>query len=104
MFSTTTKRAMATYKELAEQKAKIEAEMESMLQQEKETAIAGIRQQVADLGITPDEIFGKPKKAKAPAVVKYLNPETGQTWSGRGKAPAWCNSDRLKKKFLVAEQ
>jgi len=95
---------MATYKELAAQKAKIEAEMQSMLQQEKETALVNIRQQVQELGITADEIFGKPKKTKAPAVIKYSNPETGQTWSGRGKAPAWCNSDRLKKKFLVATE
>ena len=27
-----------------------------------------------------------------PAVAaKYLNPETGETWSGRGRAPRWLD-------------
>ncbi|HVI39085.1 MAG TPA: H-NS family nucleoid-associated regulatory protein, partial [Anaerovoracaceae bacterium] len=60
---------MATYKELAEQKAKIEAEMNALLENEKAQAVAEIREKVETYGITPDDIFGKPKKPKAPAVV-----------------------------------
>jgi DNA-binding protein H-NS len=42
-----------------------------------------------------------PPKGKQPA--KYLNPETGATWSGRGPAPAWlaaAASDRSQ--FLIS--
>ncbi len=31
---------------------------------------------------------GKAASARSPAV-KYRNPETGETWSGRGRAPKW---------------
>ncbi len=33
----------------------------------------------------------QPKKgaSAAPQAVKYRNPDTGETWSGRGRAPKW---------------
>jgi DNA-binding protein H-NS len=33
-------------------------------------------------------LSGKGPPAQSPAV-KYRNPETGETWSGRGRAPKW---------------
>ncbi|MCL4665776.1 H-NS family nucleoid-associated regulatory protein [Burkholderia pseudomallei] len=41
---------------------------------------------------------GQPK-GKQPA--KYLNPETGATWSGRGPAPAWLAAASDRSKFLI---
>ncbi|RQR34839.1 H-NS family nucleoid-associated regulatory protein [Burkholderia sp. Bp9142] len=41
---------------------------------------------------------GQPK-GKQPA--KYLNPETGATWSGRGPAPAWLAAASDRSKFLT---
>ena len=35
-----------------------------------------------------DRPSGKGPSAQSPAV-KYRNPETGETWSGRGRAPKW---------------
>ncbi len=35
---------------------------------------------------------------------KYRNPKTGQTWSGRGKAPAWMASARDKRRFLINDE
>ncbi|CAJ8619087.1 histone family protein nucleoid-structuring protein H-NS [Burkholderia pseudomallei] len=40
-----------------------------------------------------------PPKGKQPA--KYLNPETGATWSGRGPAPAWLAAASDRSKFLI---
>lgn len=40
-------------------------------------------------------------KGKQPA--KYLNPETGATWSGRGPAPAWLAAAKDRSKFLIAK-
>ncbi|WP_408475216.1 H-NS family nucleoid-associated regulatory protein [Paraburkholderia strydomiana] len=34
--------------------------------------------------------MGKRRRdAGVPAAPKYRNPETGETWSGRGRAPRW---------------
>lgn len=37
---------------------------------------------------------------------KYQDPETGKTWTGRGKTPAWLNSQvsagREKQEFLIS--
>ncbi|RKE38107.1 DNA-binding protein H-NS [Paraburkholderia sp. BL23I1N1] len=41
---------------------------------------------------------GQPKGAQPP---KYLNPETGATWSGRGPAPAWLASVKDRSRFLI---
>ncbi|MCS6479740.1 H-NS histone family protein [Burkholderia thailandensis] len=41
---------------------------------------------------------GQPK-SKQPA--KYLNSETGATWSGRGPAPAWLAAADDRSKFLI---
>ena len=45
---------------------------------------------------------GKKKSGpvRAPLAPKYRNPETGETWSGRGKAPRWIDPAN-KEKFLI---
>jgi len=40
-----------------------------------------------------------PPKGKQPA--KYLNPETGATWSGRGPAPAWLAAASDRTEFQI---
>lgn len=41
-------------------------------------------------GLSVDELVGKGKRSKARAPAKYRNPDdTSQTWSGRGRQPAW---------------
>jgi len=41
-------------------------------------------------GISVDDLMGKGGKRKSKAVAKYRNPaDTSQTWSGRGRQPAW---------------
>ncbi|MNX91908.1 H-NS histone family protein [compost metagenome] len=80
--------------------------------------------------ITPEEIIaaygaGKParaatgarRKAGAPAraanaakravAPKYRHPQTGETWSGRGKAPRWLAAEEAagatRESFLIKE-
>ena len=38
---------------------------------------------------------------KGPFPVKYFDPKTGKSWTGRGRAPAWLATTRSKNKFLV---
>lgn len=40
-------------------------------------------------------------KSSTPIPPKYANPETGETWSGRGRAPGWINGQD-REQFLVA--
>ena len=39
---------------------------------------------------------------KGPQPVKYLDPKTGVTWSGKGPAPAWLAAVKDRSKFLIA--
>ena len=55
-------------------------------------AIAEARNLVAQFKLAPGEVFqSKPRGEGGRSTVapKYRDPATGQTWSGRGKAPKW---------------
>lgn len=47
----------------------------------------------------------KPAAAKRPVAPKYRHPETGATWTGRGKAPRWVTAAEAEGKsrndFLI---
>ena len=44
---------------------------------------------------------GEKLRRKYPRVLpKYRNPKTGETWSGRGRTPAWL-ADKNKDRFLI---
>ncbi|MEX3933620.1 H-NS family nucleoid-associated regulatory protein [Paraburkholderia phymatum] len=94
---------MATYKQLTAQLEKLQKEMEQAREQEVTQAIAEIKQKIAEYGITAEEL-GFSDKAHAPRKAalppKYRNPKTGETWSGRGRAPAWL-AGKNREKFLI---
>jgi len=94
---------MPTYKQLTEQLAKVQAQMAAAREKELTATIAQIREQIAEYGITAEELgfsskrFASRKSAGLPP--KYRDPKTGATWSGRGRAPAWLGKRRDK--FLI---
>ncbi|MPW15392.1 H-NS histone family protein [Paraburkholderia sp. CNPSo 3157] len=96
---------MATYKQLTAQLEKLQKEMEQAREQEVTQTIAEIKQKIAEYGITAEEL-GFSTKARAPRKPalppKYRNPKTGETWSGRGRAPAWL-AGKNREKFLIGE-
>lgn len=64
----------------------------------KKELIDEFRARAEALGLSLDELAaGSPKAGRSAGrdpstqtpVVKYRNPETGETWSGRGRAPKW---------------
>ena len=96
---------MATYKQLTAQLEKLQKEMENAREQEVTQAIADIRQKIAEYGITAEELgfSSKPHMPHKPALPpKYRNPKTGETWSGRGRAPGWL-AGKNRDKFLIGE-
>jgi DNA-binding protein H-NS len=65
-----------------------------------------IQARMKEFGITLADLKGGAKKTKrAPVAAKYRNSATGETWSGRGRAPRWLADamakGRSKDEFLI---
>lgn len=98
---------MATYRQLTEQLAKVQAQMATAREKEMSTAIAEIREKIVEYGITAEELGFASKrmarKAKTGSLPpKYRNPKTGETWSGRGRKPGWIG--KRPERFLIQEE
>ena len=96
---------MATYKQLTAQLEKLHKEVAAAREKEIAQAIADIKQKIADYGITAEELgfASKARVPRKPALpAKYRNPKTGETWSGRGRAPGWL-AGKNREKFLIGE-
>lgn len=88
---------------------RLRKKQEALQARQRQPRIEAIVKQMQEYGITPQEIaaaFGggtkgglrgrklatsgkKSAAEKRPVAPKYLNKETGETWSGRGRAPRW---------------
>ncbi len=92
---------MKSLNELLAEKAALEA----AIAEEKKTAAAQALRQVhaliAEFGFTAQQVFPwKPAKAHVPS--KYLDPNSGATWTGRGKPPAWI-AGKDREQFLIEQ-
>lgn len=110
----------------ATQKAKLDKEISKLQKQSqalqakrRKPVIASIIKSMYEFDISPDDItaaYGagkvgrgaKPKRSITTKTVapKYRHPETGETWSGRGKAPRWISAAEAegasRESFLIA--
>lgn len=102
---------MATLEAIQAQIKKLEAQAQAL----KAKAASGVIKQIHDLmarhEISIDDVAGFVGKAsgktKANAVgkadsAKYVDPQTGASWSGRGRAPAWIANASDRTAFLAA--
>jgi DNA-binding protein H-NS len=120
---------MATYVELKEKAEDLMRQAEAARKAEISAVLAEIKAKMAAYGITVSDLGGragatkgrKPKAAKPaktgkakvakvakvrkPVAAKYRNAATGETWSGRGKAPKWLAAmeaaGRKREEFAV---
>jgi DNA-binding protein H-NS len=98
---------MSSYKELKEQAEELLRQAEAARKAELSAVLADIKAKMAAYGITVADLAGKVKAAKPrkPVAAKYRNSATGETWSGRGKAPKWLAAEQAKgrrrEEFLV---
>jgi DNA-binding protein H-NS len=96
-----------TYKELLQQREALEQAIAAARKNEISNALSKVRELVAEYGLTPQDIFpGRGAKSASTKVVskvaaKYRDPATGQTWTGRGKAPKWIEG-RDREPFVIA--
>ena len=96
---------MATYRQLTEQLAKVQAQVEAAREKELANTIAQIKEQIAEYGIPAEELGFSSKRTASRKTSslppKYRDPKTGATWTGRGRAPAWLGKRR--EKFLIEQ-
>jgi DNA-binding protein H-NS len=75
------------------------------LKNEKPRIIAQMKVQITTYGITADELGLVNVKKRGPAVQKYRDPQTGETWSGRGRVPRWVldaeSAGRKREEFVI---
>lgn len=92
---------MPTLQELLAQKAALEKQIAETQRQERADAIAKVRSLMSEYGLTAADVVGKtggtaPRSngtaAGKKVAPKYRNPETGETWTGRGLQPNWLKS------------
>ena len=86
---------MTTYAEYVEQIAKLQSLAEAARQNEITGAVQQIKSLMQQYGITVADLSStrsaKVSKAKATVAAQFKNPETGETWTGRGRAPRWLD-------------
>jgi len=90
------------YEELQAKAAEILAQAEQVKSEEKAQSIAMAKTMISAYGITAKDLgldkMVKTKTGPKPGnkiAAKYRDPQSGATWSGRGKTPRWINgSDR----------
>lgn len=92
----------STYQNLLAQKAELEAQIAAAQAERKAEGIAQARALIGEYGLTAADIFPAPgKKAKGSVgAPKYRDPDTGATWTGRGKPPNWING-KDRESFLI---
>lgn len=87
-----------TIRELQKQLGQLNLLVEEARQREKQAVLSEIGEHVNKYGISEIELlraagFIQAKRKKAPA--KYYDPDTGQSWSGKGPRPKWLVDKNL---------
>lgn len=97
---------MATYQELLKQREALSQQIEEARKREIADAVAKVRALVAEYQLSAQDVFPSGRKARAGSAAgtkvapKYRDPATGQTWTGRGKAPKWIDG-KDRNQFLI---
>jgi DNA-binding protein H-NS len=86
----------------------LEARIRTLKAEQKQAAIDEIKSKIAIFGLSIADLGlnissktrerNSHRKAVAP---KFRNPETGDTWSGRGKPPRWI-ADKDRAEFVIS--
>ena len=96
---------MTSYAEYVEQIAKLQSLAEAARKDEISGAIQKIKELMQLHGITVEDLAAggraKPAKAKGTVAAQFKNQETGETWTGRGRAPRWLDG-KDKEQFRIA--
>ncbi len=79
-----------TYRELLAEQRELDARITAAKEGERGQALVTIRDLMAQFDITPAELTAKRgQKKTGPHPAKYRHPDSGATWSGKGRVPQW---------------
>ncbi len=109
-----TKSPMKTYQALKAQIDKLEKQAQTLRKAEISKVVAQFKQTIAEYELTARDLGfdlalgkkaarGKPARSlrASTGAPKYRNPETGDTWTGRGRPPGWIASAKDRESFLI---
>lgn len=83
---------MPSYQELLAQREQLDKQIKEAIQREKADGIAKAKAIIEQYGLEASDLFSRKASARGPSgkvAPKYRDPATGETWTGRGKAPKW---------------
>ncbi|HDR8951596.1 TPA: H-NS family nucleoid-associated regulatory protein [Burkholderia cepacia] len=98
---------MPTFAELVAQRDALNAQIEERRAEEAAAAIEEIRKLIKLHGlesrvtISGKRGFGPKEGGGSGVAAKYRDPESGKTWSGRGREPGWIKGQDHSK-FLIS--
>lgn len=85
--------------ELRDLRTRVDRAIASFEDRKRKDALARLEEQAREMGFSLSELTGAGRKrraggvAPAKAAAKYANPANpSETWSGRGRRPAWVNA------------
>jgi len=106
---------MATLEDIKVKIAKLQEQAEAIAKKQSLTVVTKIRDLMDKHGLSLADLEshfagskrrGHPAKSttsvKSAGAAKYLDPKTGATWTGHGRAPAWIANAKDRSKFLIA--
>ncbi len=95
---------MSSYSELQAQIAELQKQADAARTTELATAKAKIAEIMKEHGLTLADLGGvakaKDAKARQPVAAQFRNAETGEEWTGRGRAPRWLDG-KDKEQFRI---
>jgi len=94
---------MSSYKELLAQRELLDKQIKEVVQREKADGIAKAKVIIEQYDLSASDLFSRKAGSKAASgkvAPKYRNPATGETWTGRGKAPKWIDG-RDRGNYLI---
>lgn len=77
--------------EIDQQLEALQKERALAIKNETKQALTEVKQLVSKYGLTAAQVFGE-AKIRSPAEAKYRDPNTGKTWTGRGRQPSWFDA------------
>lgn len=98
---------MKSYQDLLNEKEALDAQLEATRKAEFAAVVAEIRHTIelfdikaVDLGFVQAASAASGSRKGTRVAIKYRDPQTGNTWTGRGKAPKWI-AGKAREPFLV---
>ena len=85
---------MSSYKELLAQREQLDKQIKEAIAREKADGIAKAKLIIEQYNLVASDLFSRKttgKSAGGKVAPKYRNPSTGETWTGRDKAPKWID-------------